>query len=130
MLFFGGAALIFISIMMFIKFLVASSRPKAELPIKEYVFQQLKSDLFGFGGQQKHAKVIINANGQDHEALVLVGKTINIPIGGNIKVSYKASNPKEARYHNPKKELLMTSVMFVIGAALVIAALVISDLIS
>jgi len=86
--------------------------------------------LFGFGGNQKHAKIIINVNGQDHEALVLVGKTINIPIGENIKVSYNPAKPADARYFNPKKELLIITVMFIIGSAICVGSTMPSNLIS
>lgn len=130
MLFFVGGVLVLMGIIMLIKFLIALSRPKMDLSIKEYVFQKVKSDLFGFGGNQKHAKVIIHSNGQDHEALILVGKTVNMPVGENIKVSYNPAKPTEARYHNPKKELLMVSLMIIIGSAICVGSLMISNLIS
>lgn len=130
MLFFGGAGLILLSLFMLVKFLVAANKPKAQVPVKEYVFAKIKSDLFGLGGNQKHARVTIDVNGVLHEADVLVGKSINIPIGENIRVSYSASNPKVARYYNPKKELLAVCTMFIIGSVLCAIALAVSSMFS
>jgi hypothetical protein len=118
MLFFVGAFFILFGIIKAVMILAASGRPKQEVQIKDFTFMKLKTDLIGFGGDQKHAKVAFDVNGITHETDVFVGKKFNTPVGGKMMISYNAGNPKNAKYHNLKMEWMMVIVLLVMGGVI------------
>src|SRR5687768_1032149 len=118
MLYIAGGFFILLGLIRLIVIIATSGRPKMEVPIKDFTFLQLSTDLFGFGGKQKHAKVAYVVDGKDYEADVFVGKKFNTPVGGNIKISYPSSNPKNPKYYNPKMEWTVVLVFLIFGGIL------------
>lgn len=104
MLFFVGGFFILLGLMRIVVILASSGRPKSDVVIKEMVSMKLKSDLFGFGGNQPHARVNFNANGTDYETDVFVNKKFKGKPGDTIKIAYPASNPKNAKVYDPGME--------------------------
>lgn len=130
MLFFVGGFFILIGIIRVIAILAASGRPKVEVTIKDFTFMKLKSDLLGFGGQQKHAKVAFDVNGQTIETDVVVGKKFNTPVGGTMMISYKPASPKDAKWHNPKMEWAMAAVLFIMGVVICGVSMLLSSVLT
>ncbi len=126
MLFFVGGFFLLMAFIMLIKFIVFSQRPKLELPVKEFFFAKLKTDMLGIGPSQKHARVSFTVDGKEYNAEVPVMKNNKTQVGENIRVTYKKSNPKSVRLHDPKKELLMIFMMFLMGAIVCGISLVVS----
>jgi hypothetical protein len=126
MLFFVGAFLVLISILMFIRFIVISQRPKLETPVKELFWGKLKSDAFGMAPQQQHARVTYTVQNKEYQGEVPLPKKTNIQVGNLIRITYKPSDPTMANYYAPRKELLMAGVIFIIGSAITTISIVLT----
>ncbi len=130
MLFFVGAFFLFLAMVMLIKFLVFSQRPKQEVQVKEFFMAKLKTDLIGIGPEQKHARVSYTVDGKEYQGEIPLMKNTKTQVGENIRITYSKTNPTLSRLYDPRKELLMILIMFIFGGGITGVSLVLSDILS
>jgi len=110
-----GGFFILLGLMRIVVILASSGRPKSDVVIKEMISMKLKSDVFGMGGNQPHARVSFNTNNTDYETEVYVNKKFTGKPGDTIKIAYPASNPKNAKYYNPGLEWKLALGLLLVG---------------
>jgi hypothetical protein len=122
----AGLLMMFFAFIMFIKFLVHAARPKMDVPIKEYFFAKLKTDLFKIYPEHRHARIAYKVNGKEYNAELIVAKKMKAKEGENIRITYKKSDPNKVRYWFPKMELLQTLTIFLVGAVIAVISFVVT----
>lgn len=130
MLFFAGIFFIVTGLVLTIKLIIKSSRPKADALVNDVVFKKMKSDMFQMGPDHPHAQVSYTVEGNTYEAEVQLLKKPVHQKGETIKVSYSKSDPKTPRYHNPGKEFLLSIIAYVAGGVLIGISVLVTNLIS
>ena len=122
MIFYAGLALIALSIVLLVKFLINGRRPKTEAK----VLGLLKEAPAGQFIEQPHAVVEYHYQNTKYNGKVLLRSKPQV--GDTIKLAIKPDAPAKAAEYYPKAEKMGIIGSAVLGIVLVVVALVVSDM--
>lgn len=119
MLFFAGIFFLATGLFLLIRLIIISARPKLKVKVLSIEQKKLATDMFGMGPNHPHAKFSYEVNGTAYEGEVHLFKNSKETVGDEITITYKSSDPKTIRFHEPKKDWLMVTIFLLMGGILV-----------